>query len=328
MNSLAVSFELKAEERARLESVIGSGVRVSYLTDLDAGARVDALAGASVLFSRNTDKELGDADLAALSSLSLIQFMSAGIDFIDLERLPDPVPIAVNGGGYAEPMAEHALAMVLAATKRLLVEHANVARSEFNQFTPTRMLTGMTAGILGYGGIGVATARLLKALGVTIHAINRSGRRDEQVDWMGGPDDLDALLSGSDILVLSLPLTARTEGMIGARELALMKPDAILVNLARGEIVDEAALYAHLVANPGFIACIDAWWVEPVRHGEFRMDQPFMDLPNVIASPHNSASVRGWRKVALERAAENCRRQLAGDGALHVVGADERARRG
>jgi len=300
-------------------------VSVAYLPDLCGAARAEALAAASVLFARNTGKELDDAEHGRLGHLSLIQFFSAGIDYVPLHRLPAAVPIAANGGAFAEPMAEHALAMILAGAKRLVVEHANLSRGEFNQFTPTRMLQGMTVGILGFGGIGVATAKLCKALGLEVHAINRRGRTDQTVDWMGTPDDLDTLLGASDALVLSVPLTARSKGLIGGRELALMKPDAMLVNLARGEIVDETALFAHLKANPAFIACIDAWWIEPVRHGEFRMQHPFLDLPNVIASPHNSASVGGWRSVALERAAENCRRVFHDETPLHLIGADERS---
>jgi phosphoglycerate dehydrogenase-like enzyme len=157
-----------------------------------------------------------------------------------------------------------------------------------------------------------------------IHAINRSGRSDEPADWMGTVADLDALLAASDVLIVSTPLTKATRDLIGKRELELMKPDAILVNLARGEIIQEAPLFAHLRSQPNFFACIDAWWVEPERHGAFQMDHPFMSLPNVVGSPHNSASVPGMTAAALRRAIVNIRRALAGEAPHYVLGPEER----
>ena len=303
--------------------MLGETADAAYLKELDPSARAAALRAATVLLAWNTAKDLQPNEAALLAGARLVQFMTAGVDFIPLSDLPPDVPVASNGGAYAEPMAEHALAMAFAAAKRLPIEQAAMARGRFNQSTQNRMLSGAVCGIVGFGGVGVAMARLARSVGMQVHAINRGGRTDEPIDWIGTPDRLNELLAASDVLVISAPLTRATRGLIDAPALARMKPDAILVNLARGEIIDEAALYRHLVGHPGFTACIDAWWVEPVQHGAFRMDQPFLELPNVIASPHNSAQA-GSRDTGLRRALANCVRALRGETPLHLVRPEDR----
>jgi phosphoglycerate dehydrogenase-like enzyme len=321
--TLAIAFKLDARQRAIVADALAGTAEAVYLVDLDDPGRQAALRDATVLLAWNTAKDLRIGEAHLLGAARLIQFMAAGVDFIPLGELPAAVPVAGNGGAYAQPMAEHALAMALAAAKRLPIEHAALARGQFNQFVPNRMLAGGVCGVLGFGGVGTAMARLARGIGMRVHAINRSGRTDELVDWIGTPDRLDDLLVAADVLVISAPLTRATRGLIDAGALARMKPNAILVNLARGEIIDEAAFYAHLVAHPSFTACIDAWWVEPVRHGSFRMDHPFLDLPNVIGSPHNSAQA-GSRDVGLQHALANCLRVFRGEVPLHLIGLDER----
>jgi phosphoglycerate dehydrogenase-like enzyme len=321
---LVVTFDADAKARATVVDALGEAGNAVFLADAQGEARRQMLGSAGALLARNTGTELRPEELPLIAKARLLQFMSAGVDFIPLRALPPDLPVAGNGGGYSEPMAEHGLAMALAAAKHLLVEHGKLAKGEFNQFTPTRMLAGGVCGVLGFGGIGIATARLMRGLGMRIHAISRRGTTAEPVDWIGRPDRLGELLGASDVLIVSTPLSRATKELINARALALMKPDAILVNLARGEIIDEAALYAHLEAHPDFTACIDAWWVEPIRHGRFAINQPFFDLPNLIGSPHNSSSVKGWRHVAIERAVANCRRALLGETPHHLIGDDER----
>jgi phosphoglycerate dehydrogenase-like enzyme len=322
--SLVIAYALDARERAVVADALAGAAEIVHLSELDRPARAAALERAAVVLARHTARDFAPDELDHLRDARLLQLVTAGVDHIPLSLLPAGLPIAANRGAYAEPMAEHALAMALAAAKRLFAEHAALAAGAFNQFTPNRMLAGGVCGIFGFGGIGVAVARLMRGLDMRIHAINRRAATDQPVDWIGTPDQLDALLAAADVLVISAPLTPSTRGLIGGAQLARMKPDGILVNLARGELIDEAALYAHLQANPNFTACLDAWWVEPIRHGAFRVDHPFLGLPNVIGSPHNSASVGGWREVALRRAVENCRHVLAGDPPRHLVGADER----
>jgi phosphoglycerate dehydrogenase-like enzyme len=322
-DTVTVTFAVRPQERAVIADALGETAQPVYLADLDDAGRMHALRHAAALLARDTGKDLRPGEAQHIESARLVQFLTAGIDFVPLNSLPAGVPVAGNGGAYAEPMAEHALAMILAAAKRLLIEHTALTRGEFNQFTPNRTLTGKVCGILGFGGIGVATARLVRAFGMRVHAINRSGRSEEPTDWIGPVSELDTMLRAANVLIVSTPLTPATKDLIGARELGLMKPDAILVNLARGEVIQEAPLFAHLQAHPAFSACIDAWWIEPVRHGTFRVDHPFLTLPNVIGSPHNSASVPGMTEAALRRALANIRRALAGETPMYVLPPDQ-----
>ena len=233
--------------------------------------------------------------------------------------LPSQLLVASNPGAYATPMAEHVLAMTLALAKRLLVEDQKLKQGEFDQFTPNRLLAGMTAGILGFGGIGRATARLMRAFGMRIAAINTSGTSPEPTDFLGTLHDVEHVLRQSDVVVISLPLTRTTRGLIRQEELTWMKPDAILVNVARGAIIDEEALYTHVKSHPTFLVGIDAWWTEPFLHGSFRMEYPFLDLPNVLGSPHNSAVVPHALVDAARLAAENVKHFLTGEQVTGIV---------
>jgi glycerate dehydrogenase len=321
---LLVTYPLTERSRAIIAEELGGAVEIVYLADLPQEQRADALRRAGAVLANDTSTELKPGESELLRHARLLQFTAAGIDWVPTRDLPPELPVAGNRGASAEPMAEHVVAMALAAAKRLFIEHDKLKAGEFNQRSPNKMLRGGICGILGFGGVGVAAARLMRAFGMKIHAINTRGSSDEATDWIGTPERLDELLAAADVFVICTALTVKTEGMIGARELSLMQDDAILINVARGEIVDEAALYDHLTSHPRFFAGIDAWWIEPVRHRRFAMGHPFLDLPNVIGSPHNSAGGGVWRDVSLRRAVANCRRAVLGETPLNLIGPDER----
>jgi len=305
--------------RGVIETSLDGVAELTYLSEAGEGRRAEALASADAVLAWMLGAELGPDELAQLGSGTLIQLMSAGVDRVPFDQIPDGVAVASNAGAYATPMAEHVLALALALAKRLPQEHAALARGVFDQETPTLSIRGSLVGIIGFGGIGQASARLFQALGAHVHAINRSGRTDAPVERIGTVEDLDALLGEADIVVVSLPLTRATDGLIGPRELSLMKPDAILVNVARAAIIDEDALYEHLESNPSFSAGIDAWWQEPRGQGAFATRRPFLELPNVIGSPHNSAMVAGSLTESAARAADNVARHLRGEPVRNLV---------
>jgi phosphoglycerate dehydrogenase-like enzyme len=316
---IVIGYAAGSARRSQYKSLFPGGERVCFLADLTGQDREQELADAEILLTWNPARELKPKEFSLLRKLRMIQLLSAGADHVPYQNFSREVVIASNIGAYSEPIAEHVLGMALALAKHLFPEHLKLAQGEFSQTRHNTMLHGAVCGILGFGGIGKATARLIRCLGTRIHAVNTSGATDEPVNFIGTLRDLGKVLASSDILVISLPLTKFTRGLIGKRELDAMKRDAILINVARGDIIDERALYEHLVEHPNFRAGIDAWWFEPFGQGAFRTRYPFFTLPNVLGSPHNSAIVPGMNEEGTRLAVQNVKRFLAGEPIVGVV---------
>jgi phosphoglycerate dehydrogenase-like enzyme len=320
---IVVTFQANEAQRRMIRELLGEQGQVSFLADTPPENREPVLFAAGIVLTWNLSKELAPAGPSILGRTRMIQLLSAGADHLPFAELRPDIVIAANAGAYAEPMAEHVVAMALTLAKNLPREHRHMVNGVFHQSGLNRRLAGSLCGIIGFGGIGRAVARLLRCLGARIAAVNTTGRTDEPVEFAGTLADLERVLSLSDIVVLSLPLTKSTRGLIGGRELKWMRPDAILINVARGAIIDERALYEHLKANPGFQAGIDVWWTEPFLSGTFRTTYPLLSLPNLLGSPHNSPLVPGATDDALQKAVTNIRRFLRGQKPTGTVKREE-----
>ena len=317
---VVISFPVEPEERALLDRELGEVSRLVFLKDLEGSEnRRKALESADILVSFMMGQEIPSFELPLLKNLKFFQSLLAGVDALPFSLMPKGAPICCNAGAWADPLAEHALGMVLALGKNLVPLHNKLARGEFDNNRESLWFRKSIATIVGFGGIGRAVARLFRCLGMQIRAVNTSGHTPEPVDWIGTLGNLEEAFRDANVVVLSLPLTRKTRGMIGTRELGWMREDAIFVNVARGALVQEKALYDHLVAHPRFRAGIDTWWIEPPTHGEFRTDYPFFELENVLGSPHNSNLVSGIFPYALKAAVYNVRRFLAGEPPLGLV---------
>jgi phosphoglycerate dehydrogenase-like enzyme len=312
---IAVTYPANERERRAIHAVLDDSADIIYLNDQKTHERVSALEKTDVILSRSfANTEITSREVLQMKSARFIQLIFAGADKVPLATIPGNITVASNVGAFASPLAEHVLAMTLCLAKSIMPRHLQLAKGDFNQSGYNKALKDGICGIIGMGGNGFAIARLMKAVGMQVHGINRSATSSCPLDFMGGPGDMDAVLKRSDVVVLTPPLTRQTLNLIGSHELQIMKPDAILINIARGKVVNQAALYRHLKTTPTFGAGIDTWWSEPGDPDGFKLDYPFFDLPNLVGSPHNADDVPGVMTAATEMAAENIRDFLEGKG--------------
>ncbi|MCG2739059.1 MAG: D-2-hydroxyacid dehydrogenase [Syntrophaceae bacterium] len=253
---------------------------------------------------------------ARTDRLKWIQVMTAGIDRLPEEILKSGVRVANASGLHGAAMGEVVLEMMLMFVKDAPACMRMKQGREWRRYRPG-LLRDRTVGVLGLGAVGKEIARLCKAFGMKVIGIRRSGGAASpipDVDRVYPRERLPELLAESDFLVLALPLTKETEGMIGEKELRGMKPTAFLINVARGAIVDEGALIRALEEKWIAGAGLDVFTREPLPP-----ESPFYTMPNVLFSPHISGDIPDYELRAVDVFCENLRRYLAGDPFLHEV---------
>ena len=255
-----------------------------------------------------------------LPNLRLIQSCTAGLNHMGWRDLPG-VPVAAAPGATGPIIAEYVLGCVLAWSRGLIWHTGRIAKGDFRLGDPVKALSELRIGVVGMGGIGQATARLLAGLGCTVEGVSRSGHAGDAADVFvatGTMADLPAMFARCDVVVLCLPLTEETEGLVGLDLLSgMMGRHALLVNVARGPIVKEDELFAWLDSSRKHMAALDVWWHYP-GPGEKPFSYPFDTLPNVIMTPHNSPNVSGFRLRMLAQACDQVKHFLATGKAQHV----------
>lgn len=315
---LLVAQKLNREMTDLVSRKVGKDYEIELLSNAGENGRKGIIGEADVILAMNFRRDIREEELALMKKTKLIQITLAGADTIPYGMLRPGIVVCSNGGAYSDPIAEHSIGMMLALARNFLPLNRGLSEGIFDQKTPHKMLGGSTLGIIGFGGIGKKTAEIARAFGMKILAINSSGKTDREVDFIGTLADLDKLLQESDFLLLTIGLNKKTRNLIGERELRLMKPDAVLINVARGDLIDEQSLYEHLKANPQFKAGIEAWWIEPFNHPKFEVHYPFFELDNLLGSPHNSYLTEGIYLRALDAALDNILRFAKGERLRNV----------
>ena len=289
--------------------------RAEWRGDLASKEKLDALlATAEVIFGRRLPRNV----ITRAPTLKWIQTMGAGVDvhLVDTDLRKSAVIMANVSGIAATPIGEFVLGLMLMFVKQAPLCFQLKKERQWRRFLPS-VLRSKTVGIVGLGNIGREVARLAKAFGMTVLATRRSVKRigrARYIDIMFPSGQLRRLLAESDFVVLALPLTLETRKLIGEGELRTMKSNAYLINIARGEVVDERALIRAL--DEGWIAGagLDVFATEPLP-----ANSKLWELPNVIFSPHIAGGMEDYTMRATEVFCENLRRYLDGKKLLNVV---------
>ncbi|HMR32990.1 MAG TPA: 2-hydroxyacid dehydrogenase [Geminicoccaceae bacterium] len=315
---LRVLFQYQATPRLRASLGLLQQQGLDVQPDVDlagcmAGGR-DLLAGAEVFW--HVLEPVTAEVIAAMPKLRLIQKIGVGVNTIDLAtaRARD-IAICNMPGTNSRAVAEMTLALMLAALRRLPVLDGATRRGQ--GWGPVQAdvdsygeVAGRTVGLVGYGAVPRLLAPVLRAMEARVLYWSRTPRPDVVADLR----PLDRLIEESDIVSLHLPLTPETEGLIDAGRLARMRPGAILVNTARGGLVDEPALVTALRSGHLSAAGLDVFAQEPLTEVH-----PMLELPNVVLAPHLAWHTPETVRRSLDVAVENCRRLSAGVPLLHRV---------
>ena len=320
--AFAGTFSASLEPRVRAHLAVPCEISVA-----DELGIVSMLAAVDVLVSLGFTREMG----AAAGRLKLVQVPGAGLDRIDRAALPQGAWLA-NVYGHETGIAEYVLGAMLALTRGFARIDAALRRgaweSQWAVGTPPPVpwpeLAGKTLGIVGYGRIGQGVARRARGFDMEILAMRRDVWRSahDELDLLGGLDVLDEVLQRSDYVVLTLPLTPATRGLIGEAQLRAMKPTAVLVNVSRAEIVDEQALYHALAERRLAGAALDVWYRYPTDAAPtLPARQPFHELDNVLMTPHVSGWTEGMLEARATLIAENIARVSRGEPPVNQVSA-------
>ncbi len=286
--------------------------------DLDTPQFYEAAADAE--YYLGFARRMGNEFFRAAPKLKLVQLTSAGYDQVDAEAASKAkVPVSNNGGANAIAVSEHTMMLMLAVYRRCVQFHNSVVAGNWRVGNPADVrvheVSGATLGIVGLGNIGKKVARRAKAFDMKVQYYDIKRLTEDQEDALGVRFVLfDELLRTSDVVSLHVPLDDTTRNVIGARELGLMKRDAILVNTCRGPVVDENALYAALKDNRIFGAGLDVMVEEPPQP-----KHPLFSLQNVILTPHTAGPTWENYIARFRNGFDNIQRVAAGRAPLWVV---------